>query len=598
MSDFGKNRSIKEKLIYSCLIITIIPMVILESVFGIQTKNSEYKRRINAAEIFADNLIENFTFEIEKAELIANNLADFIPLDIYLDTHFTDYHEQFNYYVSVIHPMVAGYNNSKGNTRVRVYHNKNIKNYSLELNNGLDQFTKNNFSGDPFVKGSSFWIHLDCYPFHPVLSYFRTVQDRITNYNTSYVASVHLKEKAFHGYIEMEPVENTLVILTDGDGNILTSNEQAYSGENFNKLECSQNSMEDLLSKNEVTISGEKYYVVGRKTNLLSLAVLVPDRNLKEELVSSVTSFVLIGCLLLIVAVVLVSYSTGRITNGISRLMDKMHNVSRTSIHSLANDNASENSRDEIIQLDAAFTKMMRRIDDLVDKVEDDERKLKDEVILRQQAELIMLQQQINPHYLFNTLEAVRMKLVIKNDYENAEIIKLFAEGFRRYINVKQEDATLFEEAAFIKNYIYIQNYRLGNIIHYCLEARETVLSYRIPKLLIQPVVENCILHGFENRPNGGKIVLNIIKADNFLFIRVSDNGDGMDREKLAELRKHIYNQVNNRSVGLQNVYQRLKLYYGNRADLVIESTKGKGSTVTMRIPLKEAQSVQSITGR
>lgn len=582
---FSRHRSIREKLIVSCIIITIIPMIILEIVFGVQTKNAEYKRRIEDADILADNLIRNFTFEIEKAELMANNLAEFTPLDTYLNTQFSDHHEQFNYYFHVIHPMIAGYNNSKGNTRIRVYHNKKIQNYSLELTNTLDEFTKENFREDPFVKGSSFWIHLDCYPFHPVLSYFRTVQDQVTNYNTSYVTAVHLRERAFSGYIGVEP-ENTLIILTDQNGNILTSNNRDYSRQSIRELDCSADSMDELLHMHEVSISGDKYYVIGRKTDLLSLAVLVSDKNLKREFFASVAYFIVIGCILFVIAAVLISYSTGKITKGIGKLMNKMHDVSRSRIHLMANDPTAEGSRDEIDQLDSAFTKMMQQIDELVEKVKSEESKLKDEIISRQQAELSFLQQQINPHYLFNTLEAIRMNLYLKNDRETASMIKIFAESFRRYIGIRDSITTLFEEVAFIEKFIAIQNYRLGNKIRFRLNAKEHDLSTNILKLLIQPVVENSVIHGLEEKQEGGTIELNVKKTSGFLTIVVSDDGVGLSGEELARIRENLHGDQQMHSVALRNVYRRMKLYYGEEADLTIESKLGEGSTVTLIIPM------------
>ena len=144
-----------------------------------------------------------------------------------------------------------------------------------------------------------------------------------------------------------------------------------------------------------------------------------------------------------------------------------MNNVDRVRIHTMAKDRRDDSSHDEIDQLDYAFSKMMRQIDELVDKIKDDERRLTEEVITRQQAELGYLQQQINPHYLFNTLESIRMNLVLKNDHENANIVKIFAESFRRYIDMKNEYTTIYEEMLFIEKYISIQNYRLNNKIKY-----------------------------------------------------------------------------------------------------------------------------------
>ena len=271
--------------------------------------------------------------------------------------------------------------------------------------------------------------------------------------------------------------------------------------------------------------------------------------------------------------------------------MEKMSGVTRDRIHNMAKDATIEDSHDEIVQLDSMFTKMMQQIDDLVDQVKSDEIRIRDEVINRQQAELTYLQQQINPHYLFNTLEAIRMNLIIKNDYENASIIKMFADSFRRYMDTGNKETTLLEELSFVDKYIAIQNYRLGNKIRYNLDAKESLMNVRILKLLIQPLIENSVTHGLEDLQEG-RIDVSVHRDDRHLIITVSDSGVGMTAEKLEELRNYVYRKDTERAVGLQNVYKRLKLYYGDNADLIIESELHRGSTVTILIPLEKRQDV------
>lgn len=587
---FG-DQSIKKRLLLSCIIVTIIPMIILLVFFSLRLKDSQYEQQIGNANSLADKLIQNYSLEIEKAELMAGSLAEFDTLQTYLNTTFGSYREEFDYYQTNVHPMVAGFNNSKGSARVRIYHNKKIPNYSLEVNNGLDAFIAKYFTTNPFIKESSFWTHIDGYSFHPALSYFRTAQSRTNNYDTAYVVSVHLKEKAFYSYIENEPPEQMLILLFDDSGNILTSNAQDLRGKRLSDLPLGNGDAKMLFQKPEVFLGGEKYFVTTRSAGILRLAILVSDENLRDNLLRSVSSIVAIGLALLALSTLLLFYSTGRVTKGINLLMEKMSGVTRDRIHNMAKDATIENSRDEIVQLDSMFTKMMQQIDDLVDQVKSDEIRIRDEVINRQQAELTYLQQQINPHYLFNTLEAIRMNLIIKNDYENASIIKMFADSFRRYMDTGNKETTLLEELSFVDKYIAIQNYRLGNKIRYNLDAKESLMNVRILKLLIQPLIENSVTHGLEDLQEG-RIDVSVHRDDRHLIITVADSGVGMTAEKLEELRNYVYRKDTERAVGLQNVYKRLKLYYGDNADLIIESEQHKGSTVTILIPVEKRADV------
>lgn len=178
------------------------------------------------------------------------------------------------------------------------------------------------------------------------------------------------------------------------------------------------------------------------------------------------------------------------------------------------------------------------------------------------------------------------MKLLIKDDREDAEIVKLFAESFRRYVDARDEFVPLLEEVEFIRKYIMIQNYRLDNKITFVCDAEERLLQYKITKLLLQPLVENAVLHGMEEKTDGGRILLTIRKEEPYLVICVEDDGSGMDRMKLECLRATVYSDQPERSVGMQNVYQRVRLVYGEDASVEIESTEGIGTKVQLLLPL------------
>lgn len=585
MIEFFRKASLKNKLLYSSIVITVIPMLVLVAFFVNQSQNTTYDWHIERTNNYADQLIQNFTSEIEKAEIMANSLVEYYPLEEYLYTDFDNTRTAFAYYEEAIHPIVTGYNNSKSGMRIRIYHHQDVPNFSVELNNQLDQFIEDHFETNPFSKHAAFWAHLECRPLDPVLCYFSAKRDEATLVDTAYVVSIQLKEKVFYSYIKNEDPDNSLILLMDQFGNILTSNDRQYARQKLQDLDPSLTDVKQLMNSEEISIGNKHYVTINRSSDVLRMSILVPQSLLQEELFQSMLTILFLGIFLIAISSFLVYFSTQQSLAGVDRLIRKMRNVNRNSIHHMAKDTFDENSKDEIAQLDHAFTTMMGQIDDLMGKIKSDELRWKDEIIARQQAELDYLQHQINPHYMFNTLESIRMNLVLKNDFETANVIKIFAGTIRRYMNMKEQHTSLLTEMDFIEKYIFIQNYRMEKKIDYCLEASETVLSHQILKLLIQPIVENSIIHGFETTTDNKIIRVTITKQADLLHIAVLDNGSGISAEDLADLRKYIYSIDDRSSVGLRNVYLRIKLAYGDRANLLISSTEGVGTEVTLIVP-------------
>lgn len=562
----------------------MVPLIILELVFAVQAKNTAFERELKDAESISERLIYNFVNEMEKAELVVDTFADSTALRNFLTGSFSTSAEARDYYRQNIYPMVSPHNSIGSGTRIKIYHNFESKDVALEISENLDDFVARNFEEDPFKNGESFWTSMDCYTFHPVISFFMPVKS--SDYKKiEYVVSAHIKESYLYSYVSNESPEERLMVLTDKNGIILTSNLRDIIGSNFySKI----NGIDGLESHNGIVQLNNRYYhVVSQKADNINFYILLTDELLSRQAKDSILKMLMVGLCLMVLSAWLILVITKRMTAGMSRLADKMSTVDRGMIHTMAQDIPDEESRDEVDQLDHAFTKMMHRIDDLVNTVQDDQKKLSEEIITRQQAELRFLQQQINPHYLFNTLESIRMNLVYKNDFENANIIKLFAESFRRYIDMKNGYSSLYEEMTFISKYIHIQNYRLNNRIKYDCREGGTAMTVQVPKLLVQPVVENAVIHGIESRAEGGRISVTIKLKGPKLLIIVEDDGMGMDNDTLQKLREHIKGDGEEGSIGLRNVYKRLKLVYGEEAGIEIESTEGVGTKVTLIIPLQ-----------
>ncbi len=221
------------------------------------------------------------------------------------------------------------------------------------------------------------------------------------------------------------------------------------------------------------------------------------------------------------------------------------------------------------------------------------ESKLKEQMLYnqQQQMELKLLANQINPHFLYNTLETIRMMAFSAGNREVANAIKLLGKSMRYVLNnTKTTATTLDKEVDYIQNYLAIQKIRFGERLSYTIRVDQTLdtKNYQILPLLIQPIVENAYSHGLKDAEYNGHIIIKISRTDDLLIANVFDNGVGMSREKLADVISHldIPQPESDHGVGLYNINNRVHLYYGEQYGLTIQSRIGMGTLVTLQIPL------------
>lgn len=213
----------------------------------------------------------------------------------------------------------------------------------------------------------------------------------------------------------------------------------------------------------------------------------------------------------------------------------------------------------------------------------------------QQQMEFEMLASQINPHFLYNTLETIRMQAVSADNRDVANSISLLGKAMHHVLeNTGRESTTIAKELAHVVTYLKIQQLRFGDRVNYVIQVPPylNLEHYRILPLLFQPVVENAIVHGLEGCTEGGCIEITFILEVPNLYVTVSDNGDGIDAEGLSRLRERIEQRENPASsIGLRNIHQRMQLLYGLEYGLTVESTLHEGTTVTLTFPLHKLAS-------
>ncbi|NQX66948.1 histidine kinase [Paenibacillus alba] len=243
--------------------------------------------------------------------------------------------------------------------------------------------------------------------------------------------------------------------------------------------------------------------------------------------------------------------------------------------------------KDEIGNLLRSFNLMTGKIRNLINDVYKLEIQKKDLELERVQAELKYLQSQVDPHFLFNTLNAI-LVVCKKYRYEHVtEIIQNLSQLLRRLLSWKEDLVTVEEELNFTAMYLQIEKFRFQDRFHYELSIDESVLSYRIPKMSIQSLVENSCKHGLQSVKGNRRIRISVERAEMNMLMKVEDNGIGMNNEKLDEIVQSLFKgEDNGKNIGLRNVYRRLNLFYAERSLFHIESVPFEKTSVTIQIPL------------
>lgn len=248
--------------------------------------------------------------------------------------------------------------------------------------------------------------------------------------------------------------------------------------------------------------------------------------------------------------------------------------------------------QDEIGLLMESYNNMADRINNLIQN-EYKEKLLKQENDLaRQRAELLALHSQINPHFLFNALESIRMHSVIKNETETASMVEKLALMQRQNVDWGNDFVSLSDEVRFVEAYLELQKYRFGNKLNYVINIDEDCQQLKIPKITLVTFVENACVHGMEKKTSGCWIFVRGSREYDELVLEVEDTGNGISEEARQSLLNDIENVdmkmlQESRRVGILNAALRLKMFTQNRCHFEIESEPGAGTMVIIRIPVE-----------
>ena len=301
-----------------------------------------------------------------------------------------------------------------------------------------------------------------------------------------------------------------------------------------------------------------------------------------DEVMSSVNTivYILFTCVIIsLVLVVIVSFKFSRtLTNPIFKLKRLMKQAESGDL--TVRFNFQHN--DEIGELGQSFNHMIARIDQLIQMVYVEQEN-------KRTAEMKSLQEQIKPHFLYNTLDTISW---MARDYDAEDIVRLvdaLTNMFRIGLSHGKDIITVKEEITHVSNYLYIQKIRYKDKLNYVIHVDESLYAIEVPKLILQPLVENAIYHGVKAKRGGGTITITGVPEGENLVFTVQDNGAGMLQEKVEELNRRMSERSvldEKKSFGLFYIRERIQLCYGKGYGVHVESTLGEGTRVTITLPL------------
>lgn len=298
------------------------------------------------------------------------------------------------------------------------------------------------------------------------------------------------------------------------------------------------------------------------------------------DLNDQIRDFLLLFVGVIVVLIVIITVAAVLISLGIIKPVRELYNATQKVARGDFAARARVRTTDEIAELAESFNAMAGNMQGMIRKIKEDEQKMR-------RTDLRLLQEQINPHFLYNTLDTIVWLIEGDETNQAVNMVVTLSDFFRQVLSKGKELITIREEEQHIRSYLEIQSVRYHDILEYDIQIDQALYDYRILKLTLQPVVENALYHGIKYKRAKGYIHVNGETDGDLIRLTVRDNGAGMEVEELEELRKEIGRpcKETERGFGLANVNERIHMYFGNQYGISIRSVKDKGTIVEIMIP-------------
>lgn len=371
--------------------------------------------------------------------------------------------------------------------------------------------------------------------------------------------------KAENILVSYGPYENIVKLKKVSDENSVTAQEEVNNGPislNIRKIEIPK-------------VHNSQMKVIG----------LVPTNTILTEANHVLANAYLVVAMVFGITLLLLYTFIRRFNKRILRLQDAMTKVA----HGDFSIPSTIDGTDEITDVYEQLYLTMESLQQLIENNYSHQLNKQNWEIQKKESEFKLLASQINPHFLYNTLEMIRMKALRNSDREVAEIVKILSKLMRKALERNHDEQSLTDELKFIEMYLQIQKLRFGERISYTI-TKEFEEDYLILPMVLQPLVENSFVHGIEPKAERGHIYITVSKYEEDLVLVIQDNGIGIPEEKLKSLQEMLIEAKDSDRIGLSNVNLRLKQYYGPEYGVIVDSKENEGTTITITLPLKETR--------
>jgi two-component system sensor histidine kinase YesM len=371
-------------------------------------------------------------------------------------------------------------------------------------------------------------------------------------------------------YSNLNTTLNSFFVIYDDQGNVISTNKKDREG------------LDELYLGSEAdwnhTVIG--YNVIAEKSHYTGWTILQATPN--SEIMSTInkTRYIIAGILLIAIAILLaiLRIFTTTMIKPIKQLMGEMDKVK----HEDFNVYADENRGDEFGELALDFNLMVRKIKKLIE--EDYNKRL-----ILQEAEYKYLRAQINPHFIYNTLDSINWMAMQSGQRQISKVSVALGRLLRRSISSKQDAITVGDEIESIVDYVTIQKMRYGDRLNFEISVDEKYRDCIIPRSTLQPIVENALVHGIEKSASQGLIRVTALEQDDKLVLCVEDNGVGMTQARINQAMTGDIDETtdSHTGVGIKNVYKRIQLLFGESYGIHIESRLGEGTKIFLYLPMR-----------
>ena len=398
-----------------------------------------------------------------------------------------------------------------------------------------------------------------------MVSFVRVIND-INTQKPIGILAINLPSRFFEQAYEGLSGETSHFALYDTSGRLICKdNESTFSSLNpENLLQNTREETDKLFYKSIFTCDtlGDSHFILASR-----LEVRILDGLPAKLLVA-----LIIGAFILLAFMWLINtYIAKNVIYPIQRLVDSMTEVQNGWLHRVSM-NVSD---DEIGLLKNSYNAMLIEINQLIEEL------LQKEKTLRM-AELDALQEQMKPHFLYNTLDMIRYMALENRTDEVYNMLETLGNFYRRFLSKGSTDLSLGEEIEIVKSYLTLQRTRFEDIFTDEYEIEEGLSSIRVPRLILQPLVENSIYHGIRPKGEHGVIRVTVKRQEDFLFLSIYDNGIGMS----AHQRELLFSGKDSRSFGFQGTIERIRYYYKTEDVFEIHSTEGEYCEIILKLPL------------